>query len=48
VPLDQDLKPLEIGKAELLREGADGVLVALGSMVYPALEAAADLAKEGS
>mgnify|MGYP001809588504 FL=1 len=47
VPLDQDLKPLEIGKAELLREGADGVLIALGSMVYPALDAAADLAKEG-
>jgi len=47
VPLDQDLKPLPIGKAELLREGADGVLIALGSMVYPALEAAADLAKEG-
>lgn len=47
VPLDQDLKPLPIGKAELLREGADGVLVALGSMVYPALEAAAELAAEG-
>lgn len=47
VPLDQDLKLLPIGKAELLREGADGVLVALGSMVYPALDAAADLATEG-
>lgn len=47
VPLDQDLKPLTIGKAELLREGADGVLVALGAMVYPALEAAAALAAEG-
>jgi 1-deoxy-D-xylulose-5-phosphate synthase (EC 2.2.1.7) len=47
VPLDQDLKPLTIGKAELLREGADGVLVALGSMVYPALDAAAELATEG-
>lgn len=47
VPLDQDLKLLPIGKAELLREGADGVLVALGSMVYPALDTAADLASEG-
>jgi 1-deoxy-D-xylulose-5-phosphate synthase len=47
VPLDQDLKPLQIGKAELLREGADGVLIALGSMVYPAMDAAADLAQEG-
>ncbi|MDD2501912.1 MAG: 1-deoxy-D-xylulose-5-phosphate synthase [Geobacter sp.] len=47
VPLDQDLKSLPVGKAELLREGADGVLVALGSMVYPAMEAAADLVSEG-
>lgn len=47
VPLDQDLKSLPVGKAELLSEGADGVLVALGSMVYPAMEAAADLASEG-
>lgn len=47
VPLDQDLKPLVIGKAELLREGADGVLIALGSMVYPAMDAVADLAAEG-
>jgi 1-deoxy-D-xylulose-5-phosphate synthase len=47
VPLDQDLKPLEIGKAELLREGNDCVLLALGSMVYPALAAASELAVEG-
>lgn len=47
VPLDQDLKPLTVGRAELLREGADGVLIALGSMVYPALDAAAELAAEG-
>lgn len=47
VPLDQELKPLAIGKAELLREGTDGVLIALGSMVYPAMDAAASLAAEG-
>ncbi len=47
VPLEQDLKALPIGKAELLREGKDGVLLALGAMVYPALEAAELLAAEG-
>ncbi|REJ77394.1 MAG: 1-deoxy-D-xylulose-5-phosphate synthase [Acidobacteria bacterium] len=38
---------LEIGKAEMLREGGDIVLLALGSMVHPALEAADELEKEG-
>jgi 1-deoxy-D-xylulose-5-phosphate synthase len=47
VPLEQELKQLPIGKAELLRKGDDGVLLALGSMVYPALDAASELAKEG-
>jgi 1-deoxy-D-xylulose-5-phosphate synthase len=40
VPLDPEIKPLEIGRAELLRDGSDLALVALGSMVAPALEAA--------
>ena len=31
--------PLEVGKAELLREGADGVVIAYGAMVYHALDA---------
>lgn len=31
--------PLELGKAEVLREGSDGVVIAYGSMVYHALEA---------
>ena len=30
---------LELGKAEVLREGPDGVVIAYGSMVYHALEA---------
>lgn len=47
VPLEQTLKQLPIGKAELLREGKDCVLLALGVMVYPALDAASELAKEG-
>ena len=40
VPLDQNLQPVEIGRGELIREGGDGVLLALGSMVMPALDAA--------
>lgn len=38
---------LEIGKAELIREGGEIVLLAYGSMVYPALEAADQLEKVG-
>jgi 1-deoxy-D-xylulose-5-phosphate synthase len=40
VTLDPELKALEIGKAEILREGSDIGILALGSMVYPCLEAA--------
>ncbi len=40
-------KHLEIGKAELLREGKDFVLIALGSMVTVSLEAIGLLEKEG-
>ncbi len=36
-----------LGKAELLRPGKDLALVALGSMVYPALSVADDLARDG-
>jgi 1-deoxy-D-xylulose-5-phosphate synthase len=43
VALDAELKALEIGKAEILREGSDIGILALGSMVYPCLEAAAKL-----
>ena len=37
----------EIGKASYLREGKDGTIMAIGIMVKAALEAAADLQKEG-
>jgi 1-deoxy-D-xylulose-5-phosphate synthase len=47
VPLDPDLKALPLGQAELLRDGSDAAVIALGSMVHPALEAAAELAAEG-
>lgn len=47
VPLDQNLQRLPIGKGELLREGKDGAIIATGSTVYPALDAANLLAGEG-
>jgi 1-deoxy-D-xylulose-5-phosphate synthase len=40
-------RALEIGKGELLREGDEGVLMAIGSTVYPALAAADRLEKIG-
>jgi 1-deoxy-D-xylulose-5-phosphate synthase len=40
VPIEEGIKPLKIGEAELLRDGSDVALVAIGSMVAPALEAA--------
>lgn len=47
VPLEQQLAPLPIGKGELLREGDRGAILAVGTMVYPSLEAAERLAAEG-
>jgi len=43
VPLDPAFKRLEIGKGEIVREGDDIAILALGSMVYPCLEAATRL-----
>lgn len=40
-------KTFEIGKAEVLREGADGVLLAYGAMVYRCLHAAEKLGEKG-
>ena len=47
IPLEPDIKTLEIGKAELLREGGDVGLVAFGSTVTPALQAAEQLEAGG-
>jgi 1-deoxy-D-xylulose-5-phosphate synthase len=47
VPLDQSFRHLPIGKGELLRSGRNGALIAVGTMVHPALEAAEMLAAEG-
>ncbi len=50
IGVDISAKPkrLEIGKAEILRDAAgDTAIIAYGSMVYPAMEAADNLAKDG-
>ncbi len=40
-------KKLEIGKSEILRDGGEIAILAYGSMVYPAMEAAKNLEKDG-
>jgi 1-deoxy-D-xylulose-5-phosphate synthase len=40
-------QPVELGRAEVLRDGPDGAIVAFGHMVQTALEAAALLDKQG-
>lgn len=40
-------KQIEIGKAEILRDGGEVAILAYGSMVYPAIEAAKNLEKDG-
>lgn len=47
VPMDKEYKTIPIGKPEILREGNDLQILAIGSMVYPSLNAAAALEKEG-
>jgi 1-deoxy-D-xylulose-5-phosphate synthase len=47
VKLDYDLKTLAIGKGEILREGSDLAIFAVGVTVHPALAAACRLAAEG-
>ena len=47
VKMDAEMKKLEIGTAELLREGADVVIAGIGQTVMPALRAAQDLAPLG-
>jgi len=47
VRLDETMQKLEIGKGELLKEGSDIALVAIGSTVYPCLEAAEIMEQNG-
>jgi 1-deoxy-D-xylulose-5-phosphate synthase len=46
IPLDEEFKELPLGKSETLREGTDGVILAVGPLVYRALEAAERLRTE--
>ncbi|MGI9430936.1 MAG: 1-deoxy-D-xylulose-5-phosphate synthase [Myxococcota bacterium] len=47
VPMDPEIKALPLGEAELLRDGEDAGVIAFGSRVHPALDAAEALAAEG-
>ncbi|HEY0428959.1 MAG TPA: 1-deoxy-D-xylulose-5-phosphate synthase [Pyrinomonadaceae bacterium] len=47
VDISEPAKQIEIGKAEILRDGGEIAVLAYGSMVYPAAEAAENLAKDG-
>jgi 1-deoxy-D-xylulose-5-phosphate synthase len=47
VAFSSTLQKVPIGKAEVLREGKDLLILAVGASVYPALAAAENLAKQG-
>lgn len=47
VSLDERLRAFEIGVAEYVKEGEDVIVIAIGVMVNPALEAAHKLEKDG-
>ncbi|MEJ7849492.1 MAG: 1-deoxy-D-xylulose-5-phosphate synthase [Pyrinomonadaceae bacterium] len=47
VDISAPAKEIEIGKAEVLRDGVETAILAYGSMVYPAVAAAANLEKDG-
>ena len=48
VPMDSEYKTIPVGEAEFLKEGKDLLIIALGSMVSPAMEAARILEQEGA
>ena len=47
VELDQEIKELEIGKGEVMKEGIDLAIIAFGSMVDPSMETAVLLEEKG-
>jgi 1-deoxy-D-xylulose-5-phosphate synthase len=47
VAMDAELQSLPVGKGEVMREGESGVIFAIGNEVWPAVQAAEILAKEG-
>jgi 1-deoxy-D-xylulose-5-phosphate synthase len=47
IPMDDQMRALDIGKGELLRDGHDVLIAAIGQTVVPAMRAAQDLALLG-
>jgi 1-deoxy-D-xylulose-5-phosphate synthase len=47
VQLDAELHSLPVGRGEVMREGSDAAIFAIGNEVWPAVDAANLLAKEG-
>ncbi len=47
VELDAELQTLEIGRGEMLLDGSDLCIIAIGSTVYPAVQAAEALRQKG-
>ena len=47
VKMDDESHSIEIGKGEILKEGEDVLILAIGSTVYPALHASEQLEKDG-
>ena len=47
VALEDSLRAIEVGRGEVLREGEDVLILAIGSTVYPSLHAAERLEESG-
>ena len=47
VPMEEEFQPLPIGKGEVVREGSDLAIIAVGTMVDPCVHAAERLLKDG-
>jgi 1-deoxy-D-xylulose-5-phosphate synthase len=47
VEMDAELKTLPVGKGEVMREGTDATIFAIGNEVWPSVQAAEALEKEG-
>ncbi|MFN0280270.1 MAG: 1-deoxy-D-xylulose-5-phosphate synthase [Pyrinomonadaceae bacterium] len=47
VDISEAPKKIEVGKAEIIKDGGEIAIVGFGSMVYPAIEAGKNLVKDG-
>jgi 1-deoxy-D-xylulose-5-phosphate synthase len=43
VPIDQEMKELEVGKAEIMQQGKDLLIIGVGQILYDAINAASEL-----